>query len=924
MSKDIKNLWNRLVESRLLNQNTCDLLRGQFESTIVTDQKDVSMLVDWLREQKAISPFQADILNSGIEAQFRYGNYRIRDPLIVRNGRYVYEGNHELTGHPVTMEFFPGQSHEDLAVWRQAKRWVKVLRAKPQLNLARTYDAVATPEYRFAVSELPRGQRLSALLPENSKVKWRKATDIVSQVASAVNHSQQLGVLVGDVTSDMIWLGSNQVQIPALLRATVATKTSIEDSADRTVESLGRLWLKLTTGSGDGLEFLGEYKVPKVVVDLVTATQKQETDRRMLLQKLIKLGEQVRTNEEPARITPRKTQAAYFNWMRRTPESVLAGQPQALDAVDLPFGQTTPLWKAGDVRVAANESTAGVGTQNGAPKRSLWGPVLGSLALVGVLIAFVAVLTSNQNNAPGNSAAALVANRNRESQISGGLAMGEIDSSETSVNSGEATPSVSGDLAEDDGEMLWEAATAGSPLEFTHVPYSPALAFYVRWADLNASDAGSKTLQALGPVLNQRIEEWAKSLGVATAEIKSILLTLHSGDEFAYEPFTVVTLNEARPVEEIVAAWGETKTVGERDDEMFFRRADGTCYVVLSSGEDVTQFGIGSAPLIREAIELRGIDAASGAMKRMAVWADQDAMVNVLFLAPGLFNDEGQKLMSGPLQALNRELSVSLDKNIRGGLLALHVDDGIYVELRLDSTIDLKPDAAEQHVRNLLDHLVAFVGKRTESGNAPEYWQAVSTRYPAMLQRLRDLLRFGVEDRNLIGNGWLPEVALHNIVAGTELFLSLGNETSAVVTNAKTIPQTIEQLLELPRDLSVATNPDLIVLIRNLEQEIRDDFGGLPFEFEIRLLGADLAKQGITQNQRPSDIEMTGQPLSKILTEIMVKANPDKNISGPSDPMCKMVWVVESDPDNLDRKIIMITTRDAAQEKGYALPADFR
>ena len=357
---------------------------------------------------------------------------------------------------------------------------------------------------------------------------------------------------------------------------------------------------------------------------------------------------------------------------------------------------------------------------------------------------------------------------------------------------------------------------------------------------------------------------------------------------------------------------------------MFHRRDDGTSYVVLSSGDQVTQFGVGSVPLVRESIELRGIDAVSGAMKRMAAWADRDRMVNVLFLTPGLFNDEGQKLMAGPLQRLNRELSISLDKNIRGGLLALHVDDGAYVELRLDSTVDLKPDAAQEHIRGLLDSMVAFVGERTQSGVAAEYWQAVSARYPVMLDRLRELIRFGVKERNLIGNSWLPEAALHNLVAGTELFLTVGHETGEIVTTTKNVPQTIEELLELPRDLSIATNPDLIVLIRNLEQEIRDDFGGLPFELEIRLLGSDLAKQGITQNQRPSDIEMVGQPLSKILTEIMVKANPDKNISGPSDPNCKMVWVLESDPNDFDRKIIMITTRSAAQEKGYALPEDFR
>jgi hypothetical protein len=115
-----------------------------------------------------------------------------------------------------------------------------------------------------------------------------------------------------------------------------------------------------------------------------------------------------------------------------------------------------------------------------------------------------------------------------------------------------------------------------------------------------------------------------------------------------------------------------------------------------------------------------------------------------------------------------------------------------------------------------------------------------------------------------------------------------------------------------------------VILINNLQQEIIDDYGELPFDFEIRLMGSDLSKEGITQNQRPSDFNLQQEPLSAILTEIMIRANPDKNITGPDDPACKMVWVVADDPDQPARKIIMITTRTAASEKSYDLPAAFK
>jgi hypothetical protein len=192
-----------------------------------------------------------------------------------------------------------------------------------------------------------------------------------------------------------------------------------------------------------------------------------------------------------------------------------------------------------------------------------------------------------------------------------------------------------------------------------------------------------------------------------------------------------------------------------------------------------------------------------------------------------------------------------------------------------------------------------------------------------MMSAFSQQWRTGIEDKQVIANCWAPPTALHNLVAAAECLMSFAHQGPQ--TDARpAIPKNLRELLQTPRDLSVSTSPDLIILIENLEQEIRDDYGQLPFEFEIRLVGNDLAKEGITQNQRPGDFELRQAPLSDILSEIMVQANPDRNITGPSDPRCKMVWVIANDPEDPDRELILITTRAAATEKSYELPAAFR
>jgi hypothetical protein len=55
----------------------------------------------------------------------------------------------------------------------------------------------------------------------------------------------------------------------------------------------------------------------------------------------------------------------------------------------------------------------------------------------------------------------------------------------------------------------------------------------------------------------------------------------------------------------------------------------------------------------------------------------------------------------------------------------------------------------------------------------------------------------------------------------------------------------------------------------------------------------------------------------------MLRANPDKSAQQATDPNCKLVWVITLDPKNPAERIVLVTTRAAALERGLTLPADF-
>ena len=312
-------------------------------------------------------------------------------------------------------------------------------------------------------------------------------------------------------------------------------------------------------------------------------------------------------------------------------------------------------------------------------------------------------------------------------------------------------------------------------------------------------------------------------------------------------------------------------------------------------------------------------------MKKMARWTDRERHVNILYLRSGLFNDEGQKLMGQSNLSLNRELGIMLPDAVRGGLVSFHLDSGSYFEMMFDRTLDLKAVDLKEELANSFkskrDSLAQFVSTVPPS----PYWDRVRSRYYSMLSQFYRYLRWNVEHGEIVANCWLPPMAAHNLLASSELVITFASGASAAnapVVNAG--PKTIEELLDLKRDLNIANPPDLNVLMADLQTEISDDFTKLSFPFNIRLLGGDLEKDGITKNQRPGELVIKQKSLSEILTTIMTGANPDKDITGPNDPNCKLIWVLAEDPENPGQKAILITTRAAATAKSYELPPAFR
>jgi hypothetical protein len=298
-----------------------------------------------------------------------------------------------------------------------------------------------------------------------------------------------------------------------------------------------------------------------------------------------------------------------------------------------------------------------------------------------------------------------------------------------------------------------------------------------------------------------------------------------------------------------------------------------------------------------------------------------------MFLTSSLFNEKGQALMSGRWSPVNRSLRELIDENVRGGVLSLHWDRGdAYVELKLEHTPDVSDADLIVAVQRRLETALKNINEQISSLPSVPYWNRLRQRFDNMLIELERNARIGAEHHILVANAWVPAVAIHNLIAGSDLMLGFtsGVDVAVDLPVESSGPKTFDELLNTSRRLQVTTNPDLNVLVQNLQTEINAEYPGLEYPFQVLINGNDLLLEGITKNQRPGDFELKDVSVAEILTEIVVRANPDKAATGPHDERCKLIWIISEDPDDATRKIIEITTRKAAENRKAELPEPFR
>ncbi len=503
---------------------------------------------------------------------------------------------------------------------------------------------------------------------------------------------------------------------------------------------------------------------------------------------------------------------------------------------------------------------------------------------------------------------------------------GNSSDSET-TDSGEDDPPATGDedlprfdiVTADDGQTLWQPPTLGEPVDMTFVPPLAKVYLIARPSAILGSGSGADALRALGPDFAQVRQNWERAAGVKLDEVERLVIGIHPNDSQMPRFSSTVFLKNATDMK---ARWGNPAAGGDgtltvKGQKAWIPPAGEGRVFVLGSAEEIQ-------PLAASPSD-KPIPQFDPYFTHLLKSSDGEEHFIALF-DPLFLSADGRDMFLGPYEKVIEPLQWFCGDDAKG-MLSLNFGSMFYGELRLYARLQKKPTELKTELDAKLSEAPQRLKQYVRSLDPPDYWRQLWFEFPDMVAIAQQRTRLGIEDDMAVINFSLPGYAAPNLLAASELSIVTAPggayNTGSPTTPTKQSPQTLDELLAAKVDLGFAQQ-SLEFSMRDLVAAAKDEYPNMPVDFQVKIIGPDLQKEGITRNQQIRDFQAKGVAVSDILTQLVRKANPVTTVQSADEVDQKLVWLIGPDPDNPSNKIILITTRTAAGEKKLTLPAVFQ
>ena len=463
-----------------------------------------------------------------------------------------------------------------------------------------------------------------------------------------------------------------------------------------------------------------------------------------------------------------------------------------------------------------------------------------------------------------------------------------------------------------------------APLDL--LPPGPAAILTVDLAAIASSAMGSSFTESIDPELEGLLNLVAKRSGVPIGSIRRCTAAFHPGKKGWPEVSLAVQLKDPQTRSELENFW-KAAPARTSDGATIYASdiPDRDAYYIPDVGETVTRFAVGSVPRVSEVAADEGA-AILLPRSLQQLWNSSSTEADfALLITPNfLFADGREMLISAAPEMIAPLKSVLIPDVSAVFVVADFVDDQVFLETRLTPSGGVSEIALMRSFDQTVKGWPAWAEEFIVDSIPDASWRLLASRMPAMMRFVSDQTRVGVSNGAVVANTYLPANALSQLTVATLLAMNTkpGGDVVGIAVDAPAKKLSMEELLA--RKMSVSFEQESLEFA--IDAIIGDYKRKLPAGNtmpSVRIVGSDLQKMGITQNQQVRDFSKSNVSLRSVLTDLVVKANPDKSATGPRDPKQALIWVVAEDPENPGKQVILVTTRQAAEKK-YQVPTEFQ
>lgn len=467
-----------------------------------------------------------------------------------------------------------------------------------------------------------------------------------------------------------------------------------------------------------------------------------------------------------------------------------------------------------------------------------------------------------------------------------------------------------------------------SPATLAMLPPGPAVILTTQLSSILENPAGSELVESFSPELGELIQRAASRAKLSIESIRRLSVALHPGADGWPEVSLVAELKESITQDELrMRLQVEAALTGEGETIFASEQADGDAYYWKAADDgSVSQFAIGSIERMREVAALGG-EAIPLPRSAESLWSSVSGDSDfVALVTPNFLFADGRQMLQATAPELIDPLRRLMQPDVAIALITIDLfgQDRVYIESRFAPSGGISEASLMKKISEATNRWPEWADRFILESVTDPSWRLLAARLPSMIGFVVGQLRFGISEGAVVANVYLPTRAFSQVTLASLLAMNTPPSSGVAQSVVETRPPLgLEEMLN--REMTVSFDQEsLEFALEAIVGAFKDSLPPGSTMPPTRIIGGDLELAGITQNQQVIDFSKADVPLRRVLTDLVVGANPDKSAAGPADPKQALIWVVADDPASPGQPAILITTRQAAETKKYSLPNEFK